>query len=149
MRPLLRYLIIRNFQLALLCFVCVAKTYGQTIAKNYYGRIEVEFTKEKRPKKFYTKVQIKTSFPGGDSAWVKYIEKNINQSIGLGKGIKKGKYIVSVKFILSKDGNLSDITCEYDPGFGMCEEVIRVLKKTKEWVPAEQGGKAVREYRKG
>ena len=137
------------FQLVLLCFIFVAKSYGQTVPPNYYGRIEVEFIKEKRPKKFYTKVEIKSAFPGGDSAWVKSIEKNINQSIGVGKGVKKGKYIVSVKFILSKDGNLSDIACENDPGFGMCGEVIRVLKKTKKWVPAEQRGKVVREYRKG
>ena len=136
------------FKLVLLSFICVAKSYGQT-PQNYYGRIEVEFTKEKRPKKFYTKVEFKTAFPGGDSAWVKSIEKDINQSIGVGKRIKKGKYIVSVKFILSKDGNLSDIACENDPGFGMCGEVIRVLKKTKKWVPAEQRGKVVNEYRKG
>jgi len=126
------------FQLVLLCFICVAKSYGQPVAQNYYGRLEVEFTKEKRPKKFYTKVEIKSAFPGGDSAWVKSIEKDINQSIGVGKGVKKGKYIVSVKFILSKDGNLSDIACENDPGFGMCGEVIRVLKKTKKWTPARQ-----------
>ena len=134
----------RYFQLVLLCFICVVKSYCQTV-----GQIEVEFTKEKRPNKFYNKVEIKSAFPGGDSAWVKSIEKNINQSIGDGKGVKKGKYIVSAKFVLSKDGSLSDIACENDPGFGMCEEVIRVLMKIKKWVPAEQRGKVVRDYRKG
>lgn len=138
MLPLLRYLIMRNFKLTLLCFVCVAKSYGQTVAKHYFGRIDVEFTREKRPKKSYAKVEIKSAFPGGDSAWVKSIEKNITQSIGFSKRVKKGKYIVSVKFISSKDGSLSDIACENDPGFGMCEEVIRVLKKTKKWTPASQ-----------
>jgi hypothetical protein len=138
MHPLFRYLIIRNFQLVVLCFVCVAKSYGQPVAKNYYGRINVEFTKQKRPKKICTKVEIKSAFPVGDSAWVKSIEENINQSIGVGKRVKKGKYIVSVKFVLSKDGSLSDIACENDPGFGMCEEVIRALKKTKKWTPASQ-----------
>jgi hypothetical protein len=139
----------RNFQLVLFCFICVAKSYGQTVPKNYYGRIEVEFTKEKRPKKIYAKVEIKSAFPGGDSAWVQSIENNINQSIGIDKRVKKGKYIVSVKFILSKDGSLSEVQCENDPGFGMCGEVIRVVKKTRKWVPAEQHGKVVREYRKG
>lgn len=128
----------KNFLLTLLCFVCIAKSYGQTVVKNYYGLIDVEITKEKRPKRIYVKVEIKSPFPGGDSAWVQSIEKNINQSIGVGKRIKKGKYIASVKFIVSKDGSLSDIACESDPGFGMCEEVIRVLKKTKKWTPARQ-----------
>ena len=145
MHPMLRHLIIRNFQLALLCFVCVDKSYGQTVAKYYYGRIEIEFTKEKRPKKFYAKVQIKSGFPGGDSSWVKSIEKNINQSIGDGKRVKKGKHIVSVKFILSKDGSLSEIRCDNDPGFEMCGEIIRVLKKTKKLTPSEQPVN-VREY---
>ena len=146
---LLRHLKIKTFQLLFLCLICFAKSYGQTVAKNYYGRIVVEFTKEKRPKKFYAKVEIMSAFPGGDSAWIKSIEKNINESIGVGKGVKKGKYIVSVKFILSKDGSLSDIACEKNPGFGMCENVLRVLKKSKKWIPAEQNGKVVREYRKG
>ena len=100
---------------------------------------------EKRPKKFYAKVQIKSGFPGGDSSWVKSIEKNINQSIGDGKRVKKGKHIVSVKFILSKDGSLSEIRCDNDPGFEMCGEIIRVLKKTKKLTPSEQPVN-VREY---
>jgi protein TonB len=82
-------------------------------------------------------VEIKSAFPGGDSAWVKSMEKNINASAEFSKRIKKGKYFVSVKFILSKDGSLSDIACEDDPGFGMCEAVIRILKKNKKWTPAE------------
>ena len=135
----------KTFQLVLLYLICVAKTYGQTVAKIYYGRIDLEITKEKRPKKIYTKVEIKSPFPGGDSTWVQSIEKNINQSTGLGRRIKKGKYFVSAKFVLSKDGSLSDIVCENDPGFGMCEEVIRALKKTKKWTPAEPI--KVKEYR--
>ena len=67
------------------------------------------------------------------------------KALRVSKRVKKGKYIVSVKFILSKDGNLSDIACENDPGFGMCEEVIRVLKKITKWTPAEPV--KVREYR--
>jgi len=139
----------RIFQFVFLCFICVSRIYGQTVPENHYGRIEVTFTKEKRPDKIYAKVEIKTAFRGGDSAWVQSIEHNINQSNGIDKRLKKGKYIVSVRFILSKDGSLSEVQCENDPGFGICEAVIRVIKKTKKWFPAEQSGKAVRDYRKG
>jgi len=148
-RSMLIQLTMKTFQLVLLCLMCVAKSYGQTISPNYYGRLEVEFTKEERPEKFFVTVANKSAFPDGDSTWIKSIEKNINESIGDGRQVRKGKYIVAVKFILAKDGNLSDIGCENDPGFGMCEEVIRVLKKSKKWIPAEQHGKVVREYRKG
>ncbi len=143
---MLGHLKMKIFQLTLLCLICVVKSYGQTVAKNYYGRINVEITKEKKTKNSRTKVIIRSAFPAGDSAWVKSTEKNINESIEAGKRVRKGKYIVSVKFIFSKDGSLSDILCESDPGFGICEKVVSVLKKTKKWTPAPQAIE-VMEYR--
>ncbi len=98
----------RNFQLAVLCFICITKSYGQT-DNNTYGRIVVEITKEKKPKKIYTKVEIKLAFPGGDSSWVQSLEETLNRSIPVNNGAKAGKYIASVNFIVSKDGSLSDI----------------------------------------
>lgn len=134
----------RNFQLVLLCFICVAESYGQTVTKSY-GRIDVEITKEKNPKRIYIKVEIKSAFPGGDSSWVKSLEKNLHRSIGVGKRVKKGKYIVSVQFIVDKEGSLAEIRCVNDPGFGMCEEVMRVIKKGPMWRPASG---PVRTYRR-
>ena len=127
----------RIFQLAILCFICVAKTYGQT-ANNSYGKIDVEITKQKRPKKIYAKVEIKESFPGGDSSWVQSIEKKISQSLKYRNGAKKGKYIVSVQFVVLKDSSLADIRCVNSPpnGFGMEQEVIRALKGRAVWQPA-------------
>jgi periplasmic protein TonB len=63
-------------------------------------------------------------------------------------GATGGKYTVIVKFVVSKDGSLSDVKCENDPGFGMCEEAIRVIKKTKNWTPAIQNGRNVNAYRR-
>lgn len=130
--------------------LCFTKSYGQTVAKNYYGRIVVEITKEKNPKKIYTKMEIISPFPGGDSSWLRSVENNLNRTIQVDRRAKKGKYIVTVKFIVAKDGTLSDMQCENDPGFGMCQEVLRVIKKSKKnWVPAQQNGRQVSEYRRG
>lgn len=137
----------KKFQLVLLCFICVAKSYGQTITSSY-GRIDVEITKEKHPKRIFAKVEIISVFPGGDSSWVRSIEKSINQSISYKNGAKKGKYTISVQFVVTKDGSLSDIRCVNDPvGFGMEAEVIRVLKKKypSKWGP---GPDTVRPYRR-
>ena len=42
----------KTLQLVLLCLICVAKSYGQTVAKNYYGRIDVlKITKVKKNQK--------------------------------------------------------------------------------------------------
>jgi hypothetical protein len=137
----------RQFQLALLCFICVANSQGQTVT-NTPGRIDVEITKEKKPKRIYVKVEIKSAFPGGDSSWVQSVEKSINQSISYKNGAKNGKYIVSVAFVVAKDGTISEIRCVNDPvGFGMEEVVLRALKKKSKWLPSSQGV-PVRPYRK-
>ncbi len=137
----------RNFQLALLCFICVAKSYGQAVT-NSYGRVDVEITKEKKPKKIYTKVEIKGAFPGGDSSWVQSLEKKLNESIQANRRVKKGRYVFSVQFVVAKDSSISDVRCLNSTGFGMCEEVMRAIKKKTVWLPAPWPGRPVRPYRR-
>lgn len=117
--------------------LCFAKSYGQTVTTGPHGVI-VEITKEKRNHKISFKVEITSAFPDVDSSWIRFVERNVSSTIELDKRVKKGKYIVAVKFIVTKDGSLSNISCENDPGFGMCREVLRVIKKSKNWTPAER-----------
>jgi uncharacterized protein YjhX (UPF0386 family) len=138
----------KYFQLTLLCLICIACSYAQTASKSY-GRVDVEITKEKKPKRIYTKVEIKSAFTNGDSSWIQSLEKTLNQSIQYKNGAKAGKYIVSVGFIVDKEGIISDIRCLNDPpGFGMTEEVLRAIRKGKgpKWLPSSQGV-PVRPYR--
>ena len=135
----------RIFLIALVCFICVAKSFGQT-SNGRYGKIDVEITKEKKPKKIYAEVKIMSAFIGGDSSWVQSFETSLSQSIKYKNGAKPGKYTVSVQFVVAKDSSLSDFRCLNDPGFGMGAEVLRTLKKgSTKWAPA--GGVRVREYR--
>lgn len=137
---------IRIFQLALLCLICIDSGNAQTASKSY-GLIDVEIIKKKKPKKIYTKVEIKSAFTGGDSSWIQSLEKTLNQSIPYKNGAKPGKYIVSVAFIADKEGNISDIRCVNDPvGFGIEEQVLRAIKKKAKWLPSSQGV-PVRPYR--
>lgn len=113
----------KSFQLILFCLViCAAKSYGQG------GRIVIEITKEKH--KIYKIKVIQWVNPRADSSWLPSIEKDLNRSIPANKHIKKGKYIVSARFIADKGGNISDVECENDPGFGIGAEVVRALKKS-------------------
>jgi hypothetical protein len=134
----------KNFQLILLCFICIAKSYGQNASRSY-GRIVVEITKEKKSSKVNPKVEIK-SFVNLDSSLVQSLEERIIQSLQNGKQIKKGKYIISVRYIVAKDGSYADIVCESDPSFGMCEKVIAAIRKSQKWLPTQQI-QEVREYR--
>ena len=126
----------KHFQLALLCFICVTQNYVHPVNESY-GKIDVEITVEKRPKRIYAKVEIKSVSPGVDSSWAQSFENTLNQSIRVDKRAKKGKYVVSVQFIVAKDGVIADVRCLNDPGFGMCAAVVRVLKKYPKWLPGE------------
>ncbi len=88
-------------------------------------------------------VQIEASFIGGAVAWKKYLEKNLNRDLPSENGASAGKYRVSVSFIVDKQGNISNVVAENDPGFGTAEEAVRIIKKSPIWNAANQNGRAV------
>jgi periplasmic protein TonB len=132
----------KHLLLMLLCLSGIIYTQGQVVVQ----RVEVEFNKPKKRSPAIITVQVKGN-SAQDAALLSSLQRNLDAAKVMGKGVKKGKYIVVVKYIFSKDGSISDIGCENDPGYGLCQEVIRVMKKTKTWTPATQNGRTVNEYR--
>ena len=59
-----------------------------------------------------------------------------------------GKYTTIIKFVVSRNGTLSDIMAETNLRYGMEEEVIRIIKKSGTWIPAEQNNRKVNAYRR-
>jgi protein TonB len=53
-----------------------------------------------------------------------------------------------VRFIVSKDGSVSDVVAETNYGYGMEQEAIRVIKKSGRWTPAIQNGRNVTAYKR-
>jgi len=96
----------------------------------------------------FEKVDVEATYPGGESAWRKYLEKNLDPSIPLEKGAPSGIYTVVVQFIVDKDGTISKIKPFTNHGYGMEKEVMRIISKGPNWVPAIQNGRNVRSYRK-
>jgi protein TonB len=80
------------------------------------------------------------SFPGGLPTWVKYLEQNLNIDIPVKNGAPAGKYTVVLSFIVDKNGGVSDVKAETDPGYGTAEEAKRVILKGPNWIPAVQNG---------
>lgn len=80
-------------------------------------------------------------FPGGEEAWVKYLERNLNHNLPLERGGPSGKYTVQLSFLVEEDGVISNIEAKNDPGYGTAAEAIRVLKNSPNWIPAERDGK--------
>jgi hypothetical protein len=112
-----------------------------------YKRIPVTFVVTEDDKVF-EKVEIEDSFPGGEPAWRKFLEKNLNAAIPLNNGAPSGTYTVVIQFVVSKDGSLSDIKALTNHGYGMEKEVIRILKFSPKWEPAIAGGVPIKAYRK-
>ena len=95
----------------------------------------------------FKKVEKEAYFTGGESAWAKFLTKNINPDIPIKKNAPPGNYTVIIQFIVNKNGTL-DVEALTNFGYGMEEEVVRAIKKSPLWIPAEQDGKKVRAYRK-
>lgn len=93
--------------------------------------------------KVFTVVQISAEFPGGLPAWSKYLERNLNRDLPVNNGAPAGKYTVVVSFIVDKNGSISEVQAENNPGYGTGEEAVRVIKKGPSWKPAVQNGRNV------
>lgn len=96
----------------------------------------------------FTTVQIESEFPGGASAWMKYLERNLNSDVPSSNGAPPGKYTVVLSFKVDKAGAISDINIEKDPGYGTAQEAIRVIKRGPAWKPANQNGRLVASIKK-
>ncbi|MBN8686898.1 MAG: energy transducer TonB [Chitinophagales bacterium] len=112
------------------------------------GKQIVEVKKEDDENKIFDKVEIEASFPGGDSKWRQYLERNANGQVATDNGAPEGTYTTVVQFVVDKEGNISDVRALTNHGYGMEEEAIRVIKKGPKWNAAIQNGRQVKAYRK-
>ena len=94
----------------------------------------------------FDKTEVSPSFPGGDPAWKRYLEKNANALVPLDSGASAGVYKVVVQFIVHEDGSLSDVKALTNHGCGMEKEAMRVIKMGPNWIPAKQNGRIVHAY---
>lgn len=80
-------------------------------------------------------------FPGGMKNFYTYVGNNFEKPEIDGMSNLK----VYVSFVIEKDGSMSNIKVLRDPGFGLGQEAIRVLKSLKtKWTPGIIDSKPVR-----
>jgi protein TonB len=97
--------------------------------------------------KTFTKVEIESAFPGGDQAWLRYLNKNLRYPDDAVNNEIQGTVVV--QFIVDKEGNVSDVQAISGPDQGgLREEAVRVIKKSGKWTPAIQNGRQVKSYKK-
>lgn len=89
----------------------------------------------------FTSCEIPAEFPGGLSEWTRYLQKNLRYPE---QAIENGKEaVVRVQFIVDREGDISEVRALNDPGDGLAEEAVRIIKKGPKWKPAEQNGRKV------
>ena len=93
--------------------------------------------------KIFPNVQIEAQFPGGVTEWNKYLQRSLNKDLPSENGAPPADYGVIVSFIVDRNGVISDVKAENDPGYGTKAEAIRVIQKGPKWTPAQQNGRAV------
>lgn len=100
--------------------------------------------------KEFTSVQVEARFPGGTSAWSKYLEQNLNTSVAskyikLKRGEQSARRTATVEFLVDKEGNISEVRVvnpdEVHPK--IAAEAMRVIKNGPKWIPAIQDGRNV------
>ena len=119
---------------ALLLFVFSTKTMAQTV-KN---KAEV------KEKDIYESdaIEKQPEFPGGTLAFYKFVGSTFKMPAEAEKNKIEGK--AYMQFVVEKDGTLSDIKTVKDAGYGIGDEVIRVLKLSPKWTSGSVDGKPVR-----
>jgi periplasmic protein TonB len=98
--------------------------------------------------KIFTKVEVEAQFQGGEAAWRRYLQNNLNANTPVDNGAPEGTYQVVVRFIVGKDGTISDVAAETNHGYGMEQEAVKIIKKGPKWTPAIQNGRNVNAYRR-
>ena len=61
-------------------------------------------------------------------------------------GMKAGQYTVNVRFLVEKDGSISNVAALNDPGYGLAYGAVNVVRTGPKWIPGEQNGRKVRSY---
>ena len=81
-------------------------------------------------------------FPGGLSALYAYLRQNIKYSVAAKEMGVQGT--VYVRFVVEKDGSISNVEVLRGIGGGCDEVAVRVVKNMPAWIPGKQMGRAVR-----
>jgi Gram-negative bacterial TonB protein C-terminal len=99
-------------------------------------------------KKIYEVVESEATYPGGAKAWLAFLEKHLDAAVPANRKAPAGTYTVLIQFVVDKQGTITEPKALTHHGYGMEEEVIRLLRISPKWIPAIQNGRPVRAYRK-
>jgi protein TonB len=99
---------------------------------------------EEKAEEIFQIVEQSPAFPGGIGEFYKYVAQNIEYPALASRLGVSGR--VFVRFVIEKDGSLTDIRVVKGIGSGCDVEAARVLEGSPKWTPGKQRGNNVRVY---
>ena len=84
------------------------------------------------------------SYPGDMSAFWKFLLGNVHYPESAKAERVEGR--VRLRFVVEKDGRLTNFTVLESPDQRLSDEIIRVFKMMPQWQPAKNNGRPVRSY---
>lgn len=89
----------------------------------------------------YDKVEQLPQFPGGQSALISFLSRNVKYPKVCQENGIQGTVIM--QFVINKDGNISDVSVYKGVNPYLDTEATRVIKSMPKWTPGKQKGKPV------
>ncbi len=93
----------------------------------------------------FVPIEKEASFPGGQQAWQKYIQRAIQRQLDEFSDNDYGT--CTVKFQVDKNGNVSNVEAITMQGTRLAEIAVNTIRKGPKWIPAMQNGRYVTAYR--
>lgn len=92
--------------------------------------------------KVFDVVEQMPSFPGGNSALMEYLSKNVKYPVVAQENGVQGRVVVS--FVVERDGSITDVKVVKSVDPSLDREASRVVSSMPHWIPGKQNGSAVR-----
>lgn len=115
-----------------------------TVVENVVYEVPLEAPNEEKVDEIFSIVEQKPEPVGGMVKFYEYVAANIEYPAQARRMSIQGK--VYVRFVVEKDGRITDVEVLKGIGGGCDEEAIRVLSNAPKWIPGKQRGRAVRVY---
>lgn len=117
------------------------KQIDHSVSTNIAALSQAENTETEKP---FVTVEVMPGFPGGEKEMQRFIRDNLKYPLEAQEQGIQGR--VTIRFVVEKDGQLSNITvvkgidaeCDY--------EAVRVLKSMPKWIPGRQNNENVAVY---
>lgn len=96
----------------------------------------------------FQKVEIEAEFPGGEAAWIKYIQGVLERNIDKLSRNKASAGTCEVQFIVDKDGSVTNVEALTMKKSLLAKLLVDAIKDGPRWKPAIQFGKKVKAWRR-